>query len=379
MLLMFKKGIRGGITQAVHRYAKANNKYMGDPKEKNSFLQYLDANNLYAWATSQLLPTGGFKWVNDLSGFTPGRLAKHGSKGYLLEVDFKYPKELHDLHDDLPFMWEKLKINKVEKLVPNLYDKQKYVIHIRALDQALKDGLVLEKVYRVIEFNQSAWLKLCIDFNTELRKKAKNDFEKDFFKLMNNSAFGKTMENIRKHKDIKLVTNEKAYLRNVMKPNSKSGVLFGENLMGCEMGKIKVVMNKPVYLGQAILDLSKIVMYEFHYDYMKPKYGKNLKLCCMDTDSLVYHIKTEDFYEDITGDVKKRFDTSGYGEKDARPLPIELVNFQWKTIADPQGGLPIKSSGGSECWALPLTTKYKKISFLITLEYNLCKTEAPEI
>ena len=113
---------------------------------------------------------------------------------------------------------------------------------------------------------------------------------------MNHAVFGKTMENIRKHKNIKLVTNEKAYLRMVMEPNLKSGVLFGENLMGCEMGKIKVVMNKPVYLGQAILDLSRIVMYEFHYDYMKPKYDENLKLCYMDTDSLVYHIKTEDFY-----------------------------------------------------------------------------------
>ena len=175
-------------------------------------------------------------------------------------------------------MCEKIVSNKVEKLVPNLYDRKNYVIHIRALDQALRHGLILEKVHRITEFNQSAWLKPYIDFNTELRAQAKNDFEKDFFKLINNSVFGKTMENIRKQKDIKLVTNEKAHLKNVMKPNFKSGVLFGENLMGCEMGKIKVVMNKPVYLGQAILNLSKIVMYEFHYDYMKPKYGNNLKL-----------------------------------------------------------------------------------------------------
>ena len=141
---------------------------------------------------------------------------------------------------------------------------------------------------------------------------------------MNNAVFGKTMENIRKHKDIKLVTNEKTYLRNVMKPYFKSGVLFGENLMGCEMGKIKVIMNKPVYLGQAVLDLSKIVMYEFHYDYMKPKYSENLNLCYIDTDSLRYHIKTEDFYEDIAEDIKERFDTSGYSKEDARPLPIGL-------------------------------------------------------
>ena len=265
MLLMFECGIQGGITQAVHRYTKANNKYMGEkfnPDENTSFLQYLDANNLYGWAMNQPLPTGGFKWVNDL---TPNQIAKLENKGYLLEVDVKYPKELHDSHNELPFMCKKMKINRVEKLVPNLYDKKKYVIHIRALVQALKHRLILEKVHRIIEFNQSTWLKPYIDFNMELRTKAKNDFEKDFFKLMNNAVFGKTMENIRKHKDIKLVTNKKAYLKNVMKPNFKSGVLYGENLMGCEMGKIKVVMNKPVYLGQAILDLSKIVMYEFHY------------------------------------------------------------------------------------------------------------------
>ena len=206
MLLTFERGIRGGITQAVHRYVKANNKYMGEkfhPEEKSIFLQYLDANNLYGWVMIQPLPTGGFKWVGDVSRFTPektGRLAKHGRKCYLLEIDVKYPKELHDLHNDLPFMCEKMKINKVEKLVPNLYDKKKYIIHIRALDQALKHGLVLEKVHRVIEFNQSVWLKPYIDFNTKLRTQAKNDFEKDFFKLMNNAEFGrqwKALESIR--------------------------------------------------------------------------------------------------------------------------------------------------------------------------------------
>ena len=141
---------------------------------------------------------------------------------------------------------------------------------------------------------------------------------------MNNSVFGTMMENIRKHRNIKLVTNKAQYLKTVMKPNLKSGVLFGKNLMGCEMGKIKVVMEKPIYLGQAILDLSKIVMYKFHYDYMKPKF-KDSQLCYMDTDSLIYNIKIEDFYADIVDDVKKRFDTSGYDKKDARPLPIGLT------------------------------------------------------
>ena len=122
-------------------------------------------------------------------------------------------------------------------------------------------------------------MKEYIDFNTRLRTAAVNDFEKDFYKLTNNSVFGKTMENIRKHTNMKLVNNKVDYLRTVMKPSFKSGMLFGPNLMGCEMGKVKIVMNKPAYLGQAILGLSKTVMYEFHYDYKKRKYGdKNTML-----------------------------------------------------------------------------------------------------
>ena len=212
--------------------------------------------------------------------------------------------------------------NGVEKLVPNLYYKRKYVIHIKALKQAIDHGLVLEKIHRAIEFKQSAWMREYIDFITRLRTAAKNDFEKDFYKLMNNSVFGKTMENIRKHRNIKLVNNEEEYLKNVMKPNFKSGTLLGPDLMSCEMGKVRAVMNKPVCLGQAILDLSKTIMYEFHYGYMIPKYGDRLKLCYMDTDSLIYSIKTEDFYSDISPDVESRFDTSGYPNDGSRPLPV---------------------------------------------------------
>ena len=327
MLLIFERGIRGGITQAVRKYASANNKYMGDrfdPKSESSYLQYLDTNNLCGWTVSQPLPNGGFKWTDE----NPNKiseLAARTDKGYILEVDVSYPKELHNQHNDLPYMCERMKNNGVEKLVPNLRDKKNYVIQIQALNQVLKHGLRLDGIHRAIEFDQSAWLKTYIDFDTQLRTAATNDFEKDFFKLMNNLVFGKTMENIRKHRKIKLVTTEEKYLHTVMHPNFKSGVLFGENLMGCEMDKIKVVMNKPVYLGQAILDLSKIVMYEFHYDYMVPKYDlEKLKLCYMDTDSLVYDIKTENFYEDIANDVEARFDTSGYSKTDFRPLPIGL-------------------------------------------------------
>ena len=240
--------------------------------------------------------------------------------GYLLEVDVDYPEDLHDLHNDIPFMCNKMKVNGVEKLIPNLYNKRKYIVHIKALKQAIDHGLLLRKIHRCIRFRQSPWMKEYIDFNTRLRTAARNDFEKDFYKLMNNLVFGKTMENIRRHRNIKLVNNKEEYLKTVMKPNFKSGTLLGDDLMACEMGKVKVVMNKPVYLGQAILDLSKLIMYEFHYDYMLPKYGKNLKWCYMDTDSFVYDIKTEDFYKDIAGDVESRFDTSGY--VDNQPLPV---------------------------------------------------------
>ena len=193
----------------------------------------------------------------------------------------------------------------------------------------------MERIHRAIKFNQSAWMKGYIDFNAQLRTQARNDFEKDSNKLMNNAVFGKTMESVRKHRNIKFVTNEESYLRTVMKPNFKSGVQFGENLMDCEMGHIKVVMKKPVYLGQAILDLSKIVMYEFRYDYMKPKF-KDLKLCYMDTDSLIYNTKTKDFYADIADDVPARFDTSGYCPN--WPLPIGLNKKVIGLMKDELGG-----------------------------------------
>ena len=233
-----------------------------------------------------------------------------------------------------------MKINGVEKLIPNLYYKRKYIVHIRALKQALDHGLVLERIHRCKEFKQSPWMKEYIDFNTRLRTAAKNDFEKDFYKLMNNSVFGKTMENIRRHHNIKLVNNKEAYLKSVMRPNFKSGTLLGPDLMGCEMSKIKVVMNKPVYLGQAILDLSKLIMYEFHYDYILPKYkGRDLKLCYMDADSFVYSIETEDFYKDIADDVETRFDTSGYCN---RPLPVGKNKKVIGLMKDELGGEIIK-------------------------------------
>ena len=224
MLLMVGEGIRAGICHSIHRYAKANNKYMNnyDENEESSYLQYLDANNLYGWAMSQKLPINNFKWIEDTFKINEDFIknyCENSKKGYILEVDVKFPKKLHDLHSDLPFLPRRIKIDKYKKVVCYLHNKKKYVVRIKSLKQALNHGLKLKKVHRIIKFNQKAWVKPYIDMNTELRKLAKDDFEKDLFKLMNNAVFGKTMENIRKHRDIKLVTTDKKRNKLVSEPN----------------------------------------------------------------------------------------------------------------------------------------------------------------
>ena len=302
--------------------------------EESSYIQYLDANNLYGWAMSKKLPVNGFKWIVNNETAEPvinedfiKNYDENNDKGYIFEVDVKYPKKLHKLHSDLLFLPERMEINKCKKLVCNLYSKKKYVAHINTLKQALNHGLKLKKIHRVIEFNQETWLKPYIDMNTELRKLAKNDFEKGLFKLMNNSVFGKTMENIRKHRDIKLVTTDKKRSKLVSEPNYHTINLISEDLSIIEMKKTKVKMNKPIYLGLSILEISKILMYEFWYHYMKPKYNDNVRLCYMDTDSFIMNIKTNDFYEDIASDVENRFDTSNYkvntSETTAEPSSLE--------------------------------------------------------
>ena len=177
MLLMVEEGIRGGICHSIQRYAKANNKYMKgfNNNEESSYIQYLDANNLYGWAMSKKLPTNGFKWIdnNKINEDFIKNYNKNDTKGYILEVDVEYPKRLHELHSDLPFLSERMEVNKCKKLVCNLFNKKKYVAHINTLKQVLNHVLKLEKIHRVIKFNQEAWLKPYIDMNTELRKEAK--------------------------------------------------------------------------------------------------------------------------------------------------------------------------------------------------------------
>ena len=342
MLLMVEEGIRGGIWN-INRYAKANNKYMKiyNNNKESSYIQYLDANNLYGWAMSKKLPVNGFRRldsdkINEINEEFIKNYNENDNKGYILEVEVKYPKRLHQLHSDLLFLSERMEINKCKKFVCNLSNKKKYVTLINSLKQALNHGLKLKKIHRVIEFNQKEWLKPYIDMNTELRKAAKNDFEKDLFKLMNNSVFGKTMENIRKHRDIKLVTTDKKKSKLVSEPNYHTINLISEDLSITEMKKTNVKMNKPIYLGLSILEISKILMYQFWYDYMKPKYGNDVKLCYMNTDSFIMNIKTNDFYEDIANDVENRFDTSNYEVN--RPLPMGKNKKAIGLMKDELGG-----------------------------------------
>ena len=290
MFQFIEKGMRGGVSYIANRYGNANNKYMKEYDEKAPFkyIMYLDANNLYGWAMSQYLPTGNFKWMTDkeISKIDLGKYKADGKKGLILEVDLEYPKELHDLHNDYPIAPEKVKVSNdmlsayckkiakmynistglVSKLIPTLRDKKEYVLDYRNLQLYLNLGLKIKKVHRVLKFDQSPWLKQYIDFNTEKRKHAKNTFENDFFKLMNNSVFGKTMENLRKRVDVKLVTNEKKLDKLTSKPMYVSSKIFNENLMAVHKIKETLTLNRPAYVGMCILDISKTLMYDFHYN-----------------------------------------------------------------------------------------------------------------
>ena len=337
MYLFIEKGMRGGISQVSKRYAKSNNSFIPtfDPTKQTSYIMYLDANNLYGWAMSQHLPTGNFRWlcVGDLKQDENiiRNIPTDSSTGLILEVDLEYPAELHNMHNDYPLAPEKLevqdewlspyqkqllgdtKLTKVNKLVLNLRDKYKYVLHYKNLQFYLSLGMRLTKIHRVLAFDQSPWMEPYIRMNTELRKQATSDFEKDLYKLMNNSVFGKTMENLRKRVDIKLVrSHEEVKLRKLIaKPSFARQKIFDHDLAGLHMYKNKLILNRPVYVGMSILDLSKLLMYDFYYNHLKSKYGDTVCLLYTDTDSLLLQIQTDDVYKDMAQNADL-YDTSNY-------------------------------------------------------------------
>ena len=383
MFQFIEKGLRGGTSYIANRFSEANNKYMEnfDGNKPSKYIMYLDANNLYGWAMSQYLPTGNFKWLTkeQINKTNLANYSEEHDEGLLLEFDLDYPQELHDLHNDYPLAPEKLKVNKnmlseycqkiagkfnissgqVHKLITTLGKKEKYVLHYRNLQLYLSLGLKLKKVHRVLQFNQSPWLKKYIDFNTNKRTLSKNDFEKNFFKLMNNSVFGKTMENLRKRVDVRLVTNKEKLLKLSSKPSYVSSKIFNENLVAVHKIKETLLMNRPAFVGACILDLSKTFMYDFHYNYIKCKYGDKAKLLFTDTDSLTYEIETPDAYADFFNN-KDIFDNSDYNKKS--PFYFDHNKKVIGKFKDEAAGIPVTEFVGlrSKMYSYTLDNKQSK-------------------
>lgn len=338
---MVESAKRGGMTQVSHRYIKANNKYLDDFDESkpSNYLQYIDANNLYGLAMSMKLPLDGYKWKDDLT-LDDIINYENGDKGYFVKVDLEYPDDLHDLHSDYPLAPEKLAVKaewlseyqqqvyrkennlktkqkikdeKTEKLILNLNDKDNYVCHIRILQLYIQLGLKVKKIHRAVEFNQSEWLNPWIEFNTKKRTESKDDFSKNLYKLMNNAVFGKTMEDVKNRVCFELVDNEHKFKKLLADPRYKNSHQINENLVGIERTKKQVYLNKPIAIGVAILDLSKMHMYNFFYNVLKKRYGENVRLLYTDTDSFIINVNTEDLYQDLLEpELNVHYDFSGY-------------------------------------------------------------------
>lgn len=331
MHMFFERQIRGGLSMVSKRIVKANNIYMKDnynPNIDSSYIFKGDVNALYSTAMRDKLPISGFRWANDseVSSFNIEEFYEDGNIGATLEVDLEYPKEFHDLHNDIPLAPENRYIDytmlseycksfnpnikdRSKKLTTTFYNKEKYVIDVRTLKYYMDNGLKLLKIHNIVFYNQKEWLRKYIDFNTEKRTNSTSDFEKNFWKLMNNAVFGKSMENVRNRLEVGVYSEDQA-LKKVCKPNLESWYIMGDNMLQMRFRKTSVLLNKPIYTGATILDLSKIIFYKFIYGYIKPKYGNKAKFCYGDTDSYIIEIKTEDFYKDISGDILDVFDTS---------------------------------------------------------------------
>ena len=363
MHVIVDKNIRG-MCCILHKHAVASNPLLGesyDASRSNSFILYLDMNNLYGTAMCEPLPKKDFDFLlkDQIVNFDVNSIPDDFPTGYILEVDIDYPSHIHEVNSDFPLCPQSLvvipddlslyikslasklgiKPGMCKTLIFDLRSKEQCELHYRNLKLYTRLGIVVTKIHRIISFTQSRWLKPYIDFNTERRQKASNDFEKYFFKLMNNAVFGKTMENIRKHMDIKLVPDGRKFNRLTSKPNFKSFKIFSNDLVGVNMAKAETKLVKSTYVGMSILDLWKTFIFTFHYDNIKQRYGDNAKLLMTDTDSLVYHIKTGDVYEDMLQE-RVAYDTSEY------PTSHKLFSVKNKRVLgkmkDEYKGSPIK-------------------------------------
>ena len=327
-----------------------------DLEKSSTFITYLDKSNLYGWTMSEYLPYGDFNRLKNLDKFDVNSINEKSDTGYFLEADLEYPDELHELHNDYLLAPEKLvvtndmlskyckeitdkydiKVGDVKKLIPNLRSKTKYVLHYRNLQLYLFLGMKLMKIHRMLKFKQSNWMKKYIDFNTEKRKNAANDFEKDSSKLMINSVYGKAMENLRKRINVRLVNNKKDFLKYTSRPTYVTHKLFDEDYAAIHEIKSVLILNKPMYVGFTVLDLSKWIMYDFHYNFIKKNF--NAELLFTGSDSLTYEIKSENVYEQFFK-WKDLFDFSYYS-KDSKFFDDTNKNVIGK-MKDEYGGVII--------------------------------------
>ena len=342
--IFIEAGMRGGICVVIKRYSKANNKFCSDydPNKPEIYIKYLDKNNLYGKAMSEYLPYGGFKWIKGNENTIDIVLNKiHNSKyGYFLEVDLECPENFHDEQNDFPMAPEKIKVTEdmlspfrldiineygikvgtTNKLIPNLIPKKNYVVHYRNLKYYLSKGRILTKVHKILEFRQSPLMKPYIDFNTQKRMEATNEADKSFLKLMINSVYGKTMENMRKRMKIRIIKNARDHLEYTSRTTYINNKYSGRNLIAIHEKPEVLKLNKPIYVGCAVLDLSKLEMCKFYYDFLKQK-CKNFKLIYMDTNSFIIKVIEENF-DDIMLENKEHFDLSNFS-KDNKYYCIE--------------------------------------------------------
>lgn len=336
MVHFFKNSIRGGCSTCVLREAHANNTFCSEynPKKETSFIVFLDMVSMYGASMRKPLPQGQFAWLTPLEiseiSDQLSNLSEDSPIGYIFEVDLEYPQHLHNDHNDFPFCPEVIVPpgGKFPKLVQNLNDKNKYVLHYLNLKQCLRYGLKLKRIHRALKFSQSCWLKPYIDLNTQLRNSATNAFERDLYKLKINSIYGKTMENVENRVDIRLVTHFSMIGKRrgaefyISKPNFKSRKVFNEKLVAIQLGKLSVFYNKPIYVGFSILDISKTLIYEFFYGYLKANYGDRVNLCYTDTDSACALIYTQNFYGDMKNNVQV-FDTSNFPKNNIHGIVVK--------------------------------------------------------
>ena len=364
MFQLIDSGLRGGVCMISHRYSRANHPALGelyDPKKPIVTLKMFDANNLYGYAMHEPLPMNEYRWLSDeeISVIDWNKQKNDQFYGYIVECDLDYPKELHDKHNDFPLAPERLQVNVTMlnenqitirkaysmpknvdsiKLIPNLMNKTHYLCHYRNLMFYIQHGMILKKIHRVIQFHQDKWLATYIETNQNLRAKASNEFEKDFFKLMNNSVYGKTLENQKKRTDIRLVTRDDKRREYTQKSNCIGFQIFDENLAAIELQKVQILIDKPPSVGFTVVELAKLHMYSFFYDYLKPTFGDNVSMLFTDTDSYLLEFLGENPDAELFKS-KHLFDYSGY-PKDS-PFYDNSNNKVIGKFKDESNGVPI--------------------------------------